>query len=215
MKPILLLLPLLLVLAACSANVNKQNGDARIEANSSEQAHINKIIEMASSTISAILESEGIGRNMQVIDPTGDNPYIEIVRVDGKELPSVENERVQQRIKDEVHSKTEVDFNVTLRSQTKGEIRDSQWSPIFNAVIEETEKNFKEYRGFAYSFSPEPLEIILKTDLKDNKSTSNIEKIEEIEQYAYKLIEQKIEELAVEKIPYKIIIRSKDNVELN
>ena len=157
MKPILLLLPLLLVLAACSANVNKQNGDARIEANSSEQAHINKIIEMASSTISAILESEGIGRNMQVIDPTGDNPYIEIVRVDGKELPSVENERVQQRIKDEVHSKTEVDFNVTLRSQTKGEIRDSQWSPIFNAVIEETEKNFKEYRGFAYSFSPEPL----------------------------------------------------------
>jgi len=215
MKPILLILPLLLVLMACSANAGKVDEEAEIVANSSEEAQVNQIIDLASSAISAILESEGIGRNMMVIDPTVDNPYIEIIRVDGKELSSAETARVEKLIKDTVFTKTDVAFNVTLRPQTKEEIRDSQWSPIFQAVIDETEKKFKEYRGFAYSFSPEPLQIIIKTDLRDNKSTSNREKIEAIEQYANQIIERKIEELTVEKIAYKIIIRNNDNEEIN
>lgn len=215
MKPILLILPLLLVLMACSANAGKVDEEAEIVANSSEEAQVNQIIDLASSAIFAILESEGIGRNMMVIDPTVDNPYIEIIRVDGKELSSAETARVEKLIKDTVFTKTDVAFNVTLRPQTKEEIRDSQWSPIFQAVIDETEKKFKEYRGFAYSFSPEPLQIIIKTDLRDNKSTSNREKIEAIEQYANQIIERKIEELTVEKIAYKIIIRNNDNEEIN
>ena len=215
MKPILLILPLLLVLMACSANAGKVDEEAEIVANSSEETQVNQIIDLASSAIFAILESEGIGRNMMVIDPTVDNPYIEIIRVDGKELSSAETARVEKLIKDTVFTKTDVAFNVTLRPQTKEEIRDSQWSPIFQAVIDETEKKFKEYRGFAYSFSPEPLQIIIKTDLRDNKSTSNIEKIEAIEQYANQIIERKIEELTVEKIAYKIIIRNNDNEEIN
>ena len=215
MKPILLILPLLLVLMACSANAGKVDEEAEIVANSSEEAQVNQIIDLASSAIFAILESEGIGRNMMVIDPTVDNPYIEIIRVDGKELSSDGTARVEKLIKDTVFTKTDVAFNVTLRPQTKEEIRDSQWSPIFQAVIDETEKKFKEYRGFAYSFSPEPLQIIIKTDLRDNKSTSNREKIEAIEQYANQIIERKIEELTVEKIAYKIIIRNNDNEEIN
>ncbi|MDI7741232.1 hypothetical protein QMK38_04380 [Lysinibacillus fusiformis] len=215
MKPILLILPLLLVLMACSANAGKVYEEAEIVANSSEETQVNQIIDLASSAIFAILESEGIGRNMMVIDPTVDNPYIEIIRVDGKELSSAETARVEKLIKDTVFTKTDVAFNVTLRPQTKEEIRDSQWSPIFQAVIDETEKKFKEYRGFAYSFSPEPLQIIIKTDLRDNKSTSNREKIEAIEQYANQIIERKIEELTVEKIAYKIIIRNNDNEEIN
>lgn len=215
MKPILLILPLLLVLMACSANTGKVDEEAEIVANSSEETQVNQIIDLASSAIFAILESEGIGRNMMVIDPTVDNPYIEIIRVDGKELSSAETARVEKLIKDTVFTKTDVAFNVTLRPQTKEEIRDSQWSPIFQAVIDETEKKFKEYRGFAYSFSPEPLQIIIKTDLRDNKSTSNREKIEAIEQYANQIIERKIEELTVEKIAYKIIIRNNDNEEIN
>lgn len=215
MKPILLILPLLLVLMACSANAGKVDEEAEIVANSSEETQVNQIIDLASSAIFAILESEGIGRNMMVIDPTVDNPYIEIIRVDGKELSSAETARVEKLIKDTVFTKTDVAFNVTLRPQTKEEIRDSQWSPIFQAVIDETEKKFKEYRGFAYSFSPEPLQIIIKTDLRDNKSTSNREKIEAIEQYANQIIERKIEELTVEKIAYKIIIRNNDNEEIN
>lgn len=215
MKPILLILPLLLVLMACSANAGKVDEEAEIVANSSEETQVNQIIDLASSAIFAILESEGIGRNMMVIDPTVDNPYIEIIRVDGKELSSDGTARVEKLIKDTVFTKTDVAFNVTLRPRTKEEIRDSQWSPIFQAVIDETEKKFKEYRGFAYSFSPEPLQIIIKTDLRDNKSTSNREKIEAIEQYANQIIERKIEELTVEKIAYKIIIRNNDNEEIN
>ncbi|MCM3388280.1 hypothetical protein M3649_09055 [Ureibacillus chungkukjangi] len=215
MKRILVILPFLLVLAACSANPDKQTVNAKIETISSDESHLNEIIEVASPIIFEILELEGIGRNAMVIDPKGDNPYIEIIRLDGKELVSEENQRVQEQIQETVYSKTNVDFKVTLRSQTKTEIRDNSWQPIFNDVTQEMEKQFEEYRGFGYSFSPEPLQIIIKTDLKNNKSTSNLEKINEIQQFVTSRVEQKIEELAVEEIPYKIIIRSKENDDLN
>ncbi len=211
----ILILPMIIILAACSNNTGEEKIDSQIEANSSVDAQFTEIINAASATTSAILESEGVGRNMMIVDPKAEKPYIEIVRVDGKELPSVETERVQKLIKDTVNSKTGVDFNVTLRSQTKEEIRDTKWLPIFDAVAEKIEEGFEEYRGFGYSFSPEPLQIIIKTNLKENKGSANQEKIEEIEQYASKIIEEKIKELSIEKIPYKIIIRSQEHKDLN
>lgn len=212
MKKILTILPIIIILAACSNNTSEEKIDSKIETTASEDAHLTVIIDVASSTISEILESEGVGRNMMIIDPKADKPYIEIIRVDGLELPDVETKEIQERIKDTVLSKTDVNFNVTLRSQTKEEIRDTNWHPIFDALIKEMESEFEEYRGFGYSFSPEPLQIIIKTDMKDNKSTG---KIEEIEQYANKIIEKKIQELSVEKIPYKIIIRGIGDEDIN
>ncbi len=171
--------------------------------------------EAASSITSETLQMEGIGHSMIMIDPTDSNPRIEIILQDEKELRSVDREEVQERIEDTVYSKTNVSFNVLIRSKSEKELRDEKWGPIFRAIYEKTEEEFVEYRGFAYSFSPEPLQIIIKTHLQDNKSTSNLEKIEQIEEYVDEIIKQKIKELSVKELPFKIIVRSKDNEDLN
>ncbi|WP_342601215.1 hypothetical protein MHB48_09605 [Psychrobacillus sp. FSL H8-0483] len=177
--------------------------------------NLNELVEAASSVTSETLQLEGIGSVAVMINPADSNPRIEIILQDEKELTSVEIEEVQKRIQDAVYSNTNVSFNVLIRSKSEEELRDEKWHPIFKAIYEKTEEEFEEYRGFAYSFSPEPLQIIIKTHLQDNKSTSNLEKIEQIEEYVDEIIKQKIKELYVEELPYKIIVRSKDNEDLN
>lgn len=60
-------------------------------------------------------------------------------------------------------------------------------SLIFTSIMEETDKRFDEVTGFAYSFYPMPLQMI----------------------------EIKREELSVEKIPYKIIVKGEEHNQLN
>ncbi|MDQ7862485.1 hypothetical protein RCO48_20155 [Peribacillus frigoritolerans] len=57
-------------------------------------------------------------------------------------------------------------------------------------------KKFKETNGFAYSFHPKPLEIILKTSLSKGEETE--EQAERIEEYARQVVEIKRKELSVE-----------------
>ncbi|KPL57726.1 hypothetical protein AM506_20740 [Rossellomorea vietnamensis] len=84
---------------------------------------------------------------------------------------------------------------------------ESDWYPIFDSIMNETNKNFTEVRGFAYSFHPQPLQIIIKTSLKKGKEGK--EKVAVIEEYAQSVTEIKRIEMGLEKIPYTIIIRDK------
>lgn len=87
---------------------------------------------------------------------------------------------------------------------------------MFSSINEETKKEFKEYRGFAYSFHPEPLQIIIKTNLEKPKWYWNSnQKVLEITTYVDKIIELKTEELSIEEIPYEIIIRDKNDKKIN
>ena len=124
-------------------------------------------------------------------------------------------QKVQKLVSDTVYSKTDIVFNVTVRTKTAAERLDNKWQPILSAIRAETDKKFEEYRGFAYSFSPAPLQIIIKTDLKNSKGSSNLEKVEQIKKYVDEIIELKREELSIEELPYKITVRSKDNEDLN
>ncbi|WP_404450686.1 hypothetical protein LG329_09980 [Virgibacillus necropolis] len=93
---------------------------------------------------------------------------------------------------------------------------DQKWAPIFRSIMEETSKKFDEYRGFASSFHPKPLQIIIKTDLHESKWWWNTDKkVEEIVDYVEAIIDIKREELAVEKIPLDIIVRGENNKQLN
>ena len=113
-------------------------------------------------------------------------------------------------------NKTNLDFTIKFQKKSESAIRDQQWQPIFEAVREETNKKYEEYRGFAYSFHPEPLQIIIKTDLNTPKwfSHSN-KKVKQITEYVDKIIELKRDELSIEEIPYKIIIRDKNDNNIN
>ena len=123
---------------------------------------------------------------------------------------------IENLVTDVIYSKSNIKFSVKLKRKSESQIRDENWQPIFQAITEETNKKFEEYREFAYFFHPEPLQIIIKTDLHKSKWFWNSDKkVEQIEKYVKDEIQLKREELSIEEIPYEIVIRSKDNKKLN
>lgn len=111
---------------------------------------------------------------------------------------------------EELVSQKQLSYKIEIKKKSESKIKDMNWHPIFTSVMDESHKQFKEVIGFAYSFHPKPLEIILKTSL----SNGEVKKAQAIEEYARQVIEIKRKELAVEKIPYKIIIRDKKHKEI-
>ncbi|MEG0259993.1 MAG: hypothetical protein RR651_08985, partial [Lysinibacillus sp.] len=125
-------------------------------------------------------------------------------------------EEIEELIADSIFSNTNKRFTVTVKEQSKNQIVDQQWQPIFSAIIDETSKEFKEYRGFAYSFHPKPLQIIIKTNLGKWKWFRNSDSsIDQIEKYTEKVIALKRAELSIKAIPYEIIILDKNDRRVN
>ncbi|WHY95431.1 hypothetical protein [Peribacillus simplex] len=120
--------------------------------------------------------------------------------------------QIEKHVHDVIYEKKHEKFEVEVKRESEDEIKGQNWQPIFTAVMEETHKKFKETNGFAYSFHPKPLEIILKTSLSEGEETK--EQAARIEEYARQVVEIKRKELSVEAIPYKIIIRDKDHKKL-
>lgn len=120
--------------------------------------------------------------------------------------------QIEKHVHDVIYAKKHEKFEVEVKRESEDEIKGQNWQPIFTAVMEETHKKFKETNGFAYSFHPKPLEIILKTSLSKGEETE--EQAERIEEYARQVVELKRKELSVEAMPYKIIIRDKDHKKL-
>lgn len=136
-----------------------------------------------------------------------------LVEIEGTEqhYKKVKNQ-LEKHVHDVIYAKKHEKFEVEVKRESEDEIKGQKWEPIFTAVMEETHKKFKETNGFAYSFHPKPLEIILKTSLSKGEETE--EQAERIEEYARQVVEVKRKELSVEAIPYKIIIRDKDHKKL-
>lgn len=170
--------------------------------------------------ISKLLEDKGYRFSSISFDPRTANPNIEI-KIEGTEdyYYNVRDE-IQKLVSNAtfLNKKMNIEVSVKRRSENeiKNEIRDQNWQPIFSAIREETDKKFKEYRGFAYSFHPKPLQIIIKTNLPKSKWYWNSnKKIVQIEDYVNEIIKIKMKELSVEEIPYEIIIRNRDNKKIN
>ncbi|MEG7619494.1 hypothetical protein, partial [Enterococcus faecalis] len=129
-----------------------------------------------------------------------------IIEVTNGEL--INKNEIEKLIANSVYSNTSMNFKVFIKEKSKSKIKDQEWQPVFSAIRDETKKEFEEYSGFAYSFHPEPLQIIIKTDLEKPKGfwQSN-KKVKQLIDYVDKIIELKREELSIEEIPYEIIIR--------
>ncbi|BAK16725.1 hypothetical protein SSIL_2302 [Solibacillus silvestris StLB046] len=164
--------------------------------------------------ISALLKERG---NPSISISTNSNNEILIEMQGMKEDfgKSKEIEDLEKIIDQTILSKTDLEYTVKIQKKSESAIRDQQWQPILSAISEETNKRFKEYRGFAYSFHPEPLQIIIKTNIPSSKWFGNSDKkINQITEYVDKIIELKREELSIEEIPYEIIIRDKNDREI-
>lgn len=162
-----------------------------------------------SNLISKVLEENGYIRSAYSIKE--EDILIEIINADLANTTEIET-----LIEDSIFSKTNRHYTVTIKEQNKNQILDQQWQPIFSTIVEETRKEFKEYRGFAYSFHPKPLQIIIKTNMKDRKWLWNSDKsTNRIENYIEKIIALKRAELSIEEIPYEIIILDKNDKRMN
>ncbi|GAA0607886.1 hypothetical protein GCM10009001_26540 [Virgibacillus siamensis] len=111
-----------------------------------------------------------------------------------------------------IDAKMNMDYTIEVSGKSKAEIRDENWQPIFSTVMAEAHKEYNAVTGFAYSFHPKPLEIILKTSLSQGEADKK--KAEKIATYAKQVVEVKRNKLSVDKIPYEMIIRDKDQEKL-
>ena len=166
-------------------------------------------------TTTNLLEQEGYKFSALTINSITESPRIEIIIEGTKEYYNNVKDEVKKLTVEAISLKTSIKFEVKVNRKSESEIRDEKWSPIFSAIREEIDKEFEEYRGFAYSFHPEPLEIIIKTDLPNSKDRGSSKKAKEIERYVKEVIKIKREEVFVEKTPYKVIIRGQENKKLN
>ncbi|QED46772.1 hypothetical protein [Cytobacillus dafuensis] len=182
---------------------------------SEEDEKLRKSMMKVFEEISALLKEKGYHSNSISTNPINEI-IIEIQGTKEDLEKSKEIEELEKIIDQTIHSKTDLDFTVKIRKKSESAIRDQEWQPIFDAIREETNKKFNEYRGFAYSFHPEPLQIIIKTNINSAKWFGNSDKkINQITEYVDKIIELKREEFLIEEIPYEIIIRDKNNKEVN
>lgn len=177
---------------------------------SQEDTKLNESVNEVAKLTSDLLKENGYNTSNVSIDPRKEM-IIEVTNGDLKK-----NNETEKLIANSIFSKTNMNFKVLIKEKSKSQIRDQEWQPIFSAIREETEKEFEEYQGFAYSFHPEPLQIIIKTDLEKPKwFWQSNKKVKQITNYVDKIIELKRGELSIEEIPYEIIIRDKDSKKIN
>ncbi|UOQ48757.1 DUF4179 domain-containing protein [Gracilibacillus caseinilyticus] len=153
-----------------------------------------------------VLQQKGYKLGMMSVD--AENPILQIEVRDTQQQFNKEKDDVESLVHDAIYNKTDLEYEVEITGRSEAEIRDQNWQPIFSSVMDEVNKQYSEMNGFAYSFHPEPLQIILKTSLSDGEQAKKL--AEEIAKYAREVIEVKRDTLTVEKIPYKIMIRNKE-----
>ncbi|WP_431030211.1 hypothetical protein [Lysinibacillus sp. LZ02] len=185
--------------------INRHTASNQLEEYAPGEAE--RLGELAFTAASEVLNREDFGRLMMLMDPRSPEPYLEIILADMDEISTAKIHQLQQLVAEVVYVETNKDFSITIRTKSDEERLDEEWQPIFSIIGNETEKKFKTYRGFAHSFSPAPLEIIIKTHL----SNSSQQQAKEIKAFVTALIEEHRQALSVEGIPYEIIIRDKDN----
>ncbi|MFF5994709.1 hypothetical protein AAGS61_08095 [Lysinibacillus sp. KU-BSD001] len=188
-----------------NAKINQHTASNQLEEYA--PGEVGQLGELAFTAASEVLNREDFGRLVMLMDPQSPQPYLEIILADLDEISIEKIHQLQQLVAEAVYAQTNKDFSITIRTKSDEERLDEEWQPIFTIIGNETEKNFEAYRGFAYSFSPAPLEIIIKTHL----SHSAQQQAKEIKAFVAALIEQHRQVLSVEDIPYEIIIRDEDH----
>ncbi|UOQ84727.1 DUF4179 domain-containing protein [Gracilibacillus salinarum] len=154
-----------------------------------------------------VLRQKGYKPGVMSMD--AENPILQIEVRDTQQQFNKEKNDVESLVHDAIFNKTDLEYQVEITGRSEAEIRDQNWQPIFSSVMDEANKKFSEVNGFAYSFHPEPLQIILKTSLSDEEQAKKL--AAEIAKYAREVIEVKRDALKVEKISYKLIIRDKEH----
>ncbi|WP_163527231.1 DUF4179 domain-containing protein [Halobacillus ihumii] len=154
-----------------------------------------------------VLQQEGYRFTTLGIDAR--TPHIIKVEIVGSEQHyNKVKDDIEKLVHNAIYSQEQLKYEVEVTRQTEAEIKEQKWQPILSSVREETHKRYNKVTGFAFSFHPKPLQIILKTSLSEGGQSKRT--AEQIANYARQVVEIKRDKLSIEKIPYKIIIRDKE-----
>lgn len=166
-------------------------------------------------TTNEIVENEGLQTNSMLVDSRKPNPSIEVIVKDPDDFSIQKKQEVQELVANRVYLKTNILFDVTVRTKNMAERLEENWQPIISIIKIKADDQFDEYRGLAYMFSPGAVQIMIKTHLKNSKEPSTIERVERIKEYVAEIITEKREALLLEDIPYEIRVLSKENEVIN
>ncbi|MBM7553472.1 hypothetical protein [Thalassobacillus pellis] len=153
--------------------------------------------------ISYIMASETPVITIKILDPTAD--FVE------------QKTKIKRMVEEAIWKEKALKVKVKVKKTSKTEKLEMKWHPIFRSVREEIGKKFDVVNGFGTSFHPSPLQIIIKTDLSQAwwSLWGTKREAKEIEDYVLQVIQLKREDLNVEEIPFKIIIRDKNHKAIN
>lgn len=152
----------------------------------------------------------------QHLSPNSDKVIIHI------DIPNTEKriEEIKKIVNESLKAKNIDSYDIKINKIDLAQReKEAKWNEIFDVIFEGlTAKGEYKVTGFAYSFHPAPLQIIIKTSIKTSINTSDKDVDEKV-----RIIEETINEfLNSEEIqskiggdPYEIIIRGKDKKRIN
>jgi hypothetical protein len=156
--------------------------------------------------IDTVLTTNQYNNNRINLDPKAETATI---NVEFKKTDNIKESTgiLKEKIENALQKENVLDLSIKVKKRNESEIRDEEWRPIFTSIMQVSSDKFTEVNGFAYSFHPAPLEIIIKTSLMNDEK----DQAEKINEYVKQIIDVKKKELSVKDIPYKIIIRDKQH----
>ncbi|WP_245804697.1 hypothetical protein [Halobacillus hunanensis] len=173
---------------------------------------INELLDIAHETLKEAGDIKVSSISVRVREPKA--MTIEIK--ESEKLYQSVRKDLKKRVHDAIYAKKNIDLTIKVNRKSEEETNQMKWSPIFRSIMEETDKNFEDVTGFAHSFHPKPLQIIIKTSLSNGWfSWGTKDKVKEIETYVEKIIDIKSEELSIKTTPYQLIIRGDEGNKLN
>nr|WP_295973698.1 DUF4030 domain-containing protein [uncultured Bacillus sp.] len=138
-----------------------------------------------------------------------------IIHID---IPTTEKrvEEIKKILNESLKTKNIDSYSIKInRIDLAQKEKEAKWNEIFPAIIEGLTAK-KEYKvtGFAYSFHPAPLQIIIKTSIKTSDKDAD-EKVRIIEETINEFLSSEEIQSKIGEEPYKIIIRGKDKQKIN
>lgn len=146
--------------------------------------------------------------------PSPDSDKV-IINVD---IPITEKriEEIKKTINESLKAKNIESYSIEINKIDLAQReKEAKWNEIFPAIIEGLTAK-KEYKvtGFAYSFHPAPLQIIIKTSINASDKDAD-EKVHIIEETINEFLNSEEIQSKIGGDPYEIIIRGKDKQKIN
>ncbi|WP_142305364.1 DUF4030 domain-containing protein [Neobacillus jeddahensis] len=185
--------------------------DRPVPATSDRDQAISEAVEISYDNLIK-LQFNVLSSGYQHLSPNSDKVIINI------DIPNTEAriEEIKKIVNESLKAKNIDSYSIKIHKIDLAQReKEAKWNEIFDAIFEGLTAK-KEYKvtGFAYSFHPAPLQIIIKTSIKASDKDAN-EKVGKIEETINEFLNSEEIQNKINGDPYEIIIRGKNKQRIN